>query len=180
MSKHRITAVLSCALVFAAAASACASDAQAELGGVNWELSRLEGKNRAPFAPVTELKASPDVKFSDSLRAVVTLNNASASPAEGLVLRYALSLRLLRTGDPAEKAFWGVPFYVEEVRVSKVNAGSSRPVRLLHMELREQLRKLRNSGFEPLALKLQVMLCPRQGDEPADIMREADIAILKP
>jgi hypothetical protein len=178
MSKHRITALLACALVCAGTAASFAS--QAELAGIGWELSRLEGKTRSPFAPVTELKASPELKFSDNLRALVTLQNSAAVPAEGLVLRYSLSLRLLRAGDPAEKAFWAVPFSVEEVRVSKVNAASSRQVKLLHLELAEQLRKLRSSGFTPLALKLQVMLCPRQGDEPAAIMRESVIDILKP
>jgi hypothetical protein len=154
--------------------------AQVELSGISWELARLEGKNRAPFAPVTELKASPEIKFSDNLRAIVTMKNSGAAPAEGLVLNYAVTLQLMRAGDPAEKAFWGVPFYTEEVRVSKIGPSAERQARLLRFALAEQLRKLKGSGFSPVALKLQVMLCPRQGDEPAAIVRESVINILKP
>lgn len=173
MKTARLSALLAAAALFGAAAVY----AQTELLSVGWELSRLEGKTRAPFAAVTELRASPDVNFQDNLRAIVTLRNPSDKAVEGLVLRYALSLRLLRKGDAPEKAFWGVPFYVEEVRVSKINPQAEKQARVIRFELPNQLRKLRNSGFVPLALKMEVMVCPRQGDEPASIMREAVIEI---
>ena len=154
--------------------------AQTQIAAVGWELSSPKGKERAPYVAVTELRASPDVKFSDRLRAIVTLKNPTAKAVEGLVLRYAVRLRLLRAGDPPEKAFWGVPFYTEEVRVSKIAPGSERQARVLRLDLAEQLRKLRGTGFTPEALKLEVMLCPRLGDEPSSIVREAVIDIVKP
>ena len=117
---------------------------------------------------------------ADRLRAVVTLRNASAKKAEGLVIRYSLRLRLLKAGEPQEKAFWGVPFYVEEVRVAAVNAMSERSARMLNFGLADQLGKLRNSGFVPTALKMEAMLCPRLGDDPAAIVRESVLEILKP
>ena len=151
--------------------------AQTEILSVTWEVSRLNGKTRLPYSPVMELRASPEVNFQDNLRAIVTLRNPSAKPVEGLVLRYALSLRLQRKGDAPEKAFWGVPFYVEEVRVSKIKASAEKQAKVIRFELQSQLQKLRNSGFAPSALKLEVMVCPRQGDEPASIMRESIIEI---
>lgn len=169
--------LLACALFAAAAAP---SAAQVELIRIDWELSRLEGKNRAPFAPVSELRAAPEAKFTGQLRAAVTLRNPAPKAAEGLVLRYALRLRLLKTGDAPEKAFWGVPFYTEEVRVSRVSPSSEKQARVIRFELQSQLNKLRNSGFAPTALKLEVMLSPRQGDVPSAIMRESVIEILKP
>lgn len=171
MSIYRIAVIVA---LFSAALPAAA---QTQIASVGWELSRLQGKARAPYAAVSELRASPDVKFSDHLRALVTLKNPSAKPVEGLVLRYAVRLRLLKAGDPAEKAFWSVPFYVEEVRVSKIAPGAERQARVIHLDLAEQLRKLRGTGFSPLALKLEVMVCPRQGDDPAAIVREAVIDI---
>lgn len=177
MRHNRIHAILAFALLFAQAAPLAA---QVEIIKIDWELSRLQGKNRTPYAPVKGLNASPDVKFTDYLRALVTLRNPASKAAEGLVLRYALSMRLLRKGNPPEKAFWGIPFYVEEVRVSKINPSSERQARVIRFELQNQLNKLRNSGFEPSALKLEVMLNPRQGDEPAAILREAVIEIVKP
>lgn len=152
--------------------------AQTEVVKVDWEISRLQGKARTPFASVTELKASPDVKFADNLRAIVTLKNTSARPVEGLVLRYSVRLMLLKKGDAPEKAFWGVPFHVEEVRVSKIGPASERPARILRFELQEQLKKLRGTGFLPTAIKLEVMLCPRLGDEPAGLVRESALNIL--
>ena len=131
-------------------------------------------------APVTELRLDPEVKFSGHLRALVTLRNPAARPVEGLVLRYAVRLRLLRKGDPADKAFWGAPFYTEEVRVSKIAPGSERTARLIHFDLSEQLRKLRNTGFSPEAVKVEIMVGPRQGDDPAAIVREAVLGIVKP
>lgn len=171
------TARLSVFLAAAALLGAAAAWSQTEMVGVGWELSRLNGKTRAPYAPVTELHATPEGNFQDHLRAIVTLRNPSAKAVEGLVLRYALSLKLQKKGDAPEKAFWGVPFYVEEVRVTKINPQAEKQARVIRFELQNQLRKLRNTGFTPLALRMEVMVCPRLGDEPASIMREAVIDI---
>ena len=153
--------------------------AQTELTGINWEVSKLEGKNRAPFTSVTALRASPELKFTDRLRAIVALRNASAAPVEGLVLRYAVRLRLIKKGDAPEKAFWGAPCYFEEVRVTKINPASERQVKLLRFDLAEQLRRLRNTGFYPTAIKLEVMIGPRLGDSPESITRESALEIAK-
>lgn len=177
MNKHRKVFFLSLLLALPAAAPALA---QTEIMKVDWELSRLQGKERAPYVPVTELKLVPEAKFSDHLRALVTLRNPAARPVEGLVLRYAVRLRLLRKGDAPDKAFWGVPFYTEEVRVSKIAPGAERKARLIHFDLPEQLRKLRNSGFVPEALKVEIMVAPRQGDDPAAIVREAVLGMVRP
>lgn len=179
MKEHRKAFLLGLLLALPAAAPA-PLPAQTEILKVDWELSRLQGKERAPYAAVTELKLVPEAKFSDHLRALVTLRNPAARPVEGLVLRYAVRLRLLRKGDSPDKAFWGVPFYTEEVRVSKIAPGAERTARLIHFDLSEQLRKLRNSGFAPEALKLEIMVAPRQGDDPAAIVREAVLGIVKP
>jgi len=152
--------------------------AQTAVVKVDWEISRLQGKDRAPYEPVAELKASPETKFSDNLRAIVTLKNPSSRPVEGLVLRYSVRLQLLKKGDAPEKAFWGVPFHVEEVRVSKIGASAERPAKILRFELQEQLKKLRGTGFQPVAIKLEVMLCPRLGDESAGLVRESALNIL--
>ncbi|MBI5744341.1 MAG: hypothetical protein HY952_07315 [Elusimicrobia bacterium] len=176
MKMHRAAAFAALLLALCAGFPAGAP-AQSEILKVDWELSRLQGKQRAPYAPVTELRASPDVKFADRLRAIITLRNPSAKSVEGLVLRYAVSLRLLRKGDAPEKAFWGVPFYTEEVRVSKISEGAERQARVIHFDLPEQLRKLRGTGFTAQALKLEIMVCPRLGDDPAAILREAVIEI---
>jgi len=157
-----------------------AASAQTQITGVGWEVSKLQGKNRAPFEAVSELRASPELKFSDNLRAVVSLRNSSSKSVEGLVLRYAVRLRLLRKGDAPEKAFWSVPFYIEEVRVAKIGPSSERQTRLIRFELAEQLKRLRGTGLAPVGLKAEIMISPRLGDDPAAIIREAELTILPP
>ncbi len=176
--RNTLTIAALCCVILAC--SPGSAPAQIEITGVSWELSRLEGKNRGPYVPVSRLRASPDTRFSDHLRALVTLRNSAPRAAEGLVLRYALSLRLLKNGEPEEKAFWSVPFYVEEVRVSRVNPNSQRQAKVIRFELQNQLSRLRGSGFLPTAMKLEVMLNPRRGDSPSAIMREAVIEIDSP
>ena len=92
------------------------------------------------------------------------------------MLRYALSLRLLKKGDAPEKAFWGVPFYVGGARLQGEPV-LERQARVIRFELQTQLNKLRNSGFEPSALRMDVMLGPRHGDDPSQIIRESIIEI---
>jgi hypothetical protein len=177
MKIHRLL-VLSAGFLALALGFCGQAAAQSEIVKVDWEISRLQGKDRAPYVPVAALKASPDTKFSDNLRALITLKNPTAKPVEGLVLRYSVRLQLLKKGDAPEKAFWGVPFHVEEVRVSKITPGAEKTAKILRFELQEQLKKLRGSGFLPVAIKLEVMLCPRLGDEAAGLVRESALNIL--
>lgn len=171
--------IMICVLTLAAGLCLPAA-AQMEVLKVDWELSELQNKVRLPYAPVTALSVDPAVKFTGRVRATVTLRNAAAKKAEGLVIRYSLRLRLLKAGEPQEKAFWAVPFFVDEVRVAAVNAMSERTARAMNFGFSDQLAKLRSSGFIPTALKMEVMLGPRLGDDPAAILRESVLEILKP
>ncbi len=152
---------------------------QVGVNGIDWQVSRNAGKQRLPFEKVEKLKLSEDGKFTDRLRALVTLHNSSANPAEGLVMRYALTLRLLKDGEPLDKAFWCVPFFVEEVRVSRIAPDAEMQARVIRFELQNQLARLRDSGFSPVAIKLQVMLGPRRGDSPSAIMNESVLDIVR-
>lgn len=173
---RHIAAVIYILAVLAAPLSA----AEVSITGISWELARLNGKKRTPYSSVSRLRAAPGVKFTGYLRALVGLRNSSQQAADGLVLRYALRLQLLRDGAPESEAFWCVPFFVEEVRVNMVSPMSERKARVIRFELNNQLAKLRGTGFSPKALKMEVMLGPRQGDDPASVIREAVIEIVKP
>lgn len=172
--------ILPSALLALLAAFAARAAAQTELLNIGWEVSKLADKKRQPYAPITELRFDPAGKFTDRLRAVITLRNPGRRKAEGLVVRYALRLKMLKAGDPPEKAFWGVPYYTEEVRVAAVGPQAERQARAVNFWLAEQFAKLRGTGFSPVALKLEAALCPRAGDEPAALGREAVLEITKP
>jgi len=154
--------------------------AQVQISTIGWQISRTEGKVALPFETITELKLEPYRKYLNKFRAVVTAQNSSAKPAGGLVVRCALSLHLVKFSVAADPGFWAVPFRVEELRISRIKPGASYEAKLIHFTLNEQLSKLKNSGFWVDALKLQVMLEPRPGDEPARIMKETVISIKKP
>ncbi|HBB66960.1 MAG: hypothetical protein A2X28_04905 [Elusimicrobia bacterium GWA2_56_46] len=167
-----------------------ALSAQVRIDKIDWQISRVKDNKKLPFETVSELKLGSYQRYADKLRAVVTAQNLSARPVEGLVLRCALSLRLVKlpaklnvgAADPGapDPGFWTVPFRVEEVRISRIKPGGLYEAKLIHSALNEQLKKLKNSGFRADALKLQVMLDPRPGDEPSRIMKEAVIEIKKP
>ena len=151
--------------------------AQVRVTSIFWESSAPKAKTWTPFAPVTELKLAVDRKMRDKLRAVFTVRNSSRSAMEGLVLRYALRLRLIKDGDVPENWVWGVPFRVEELRLAKAGAGELRRVRAIRFELNEQIKKLSGTGFWFDALKLEVMVEPRQGDELSGITQESVLAV---
>jgi len=154
--------------------------AQVRISKIDWQVSKVRGKKKRPFEAISEIILAPYQKFPHKLRAVVTAHNTSAKPAGGLVLRCALSLHLVRLADPADPGFWAVPFRVEELRISQIMPAGFYKAKLIHSRLNEQLKKLENTGFWADAVKLAVMLDPRQGDDPAAIIRESVISIKKP
>lgn len=151
--------------------------ARTVVSGVEWELSALQGKKRGPYAPVAKLAVRPGTKYTDKVRAVVALRNPSPKGEEGLVLRYALRFQLLKKGEPKEKAFWEVPFQVDEMRVAAVKAGAEKKARVLNLKIAEQLRRLGGSGFAPVALKMEIMLSPRAGDAVEGLMLDSVIEV---
>ena len=179
MTRNAGSAVIS--LMLAASPFLCVPlQAQVQINTIDWQVSRAAEKVKLPFEPIQELKLEPYQKYLNKFRAVVSVQNSSAKAVEGLVLKCALSLRVVKLTDPASAGFWAVPFRVEELRISQIRPGGVYEAKLIHFVLNEQLKKLRNTGFWVDALKLQVMLDPRQGDEPAKIMKEAVIEIKKP
>ncbi len=176
--KNRFAAFIA---VFLALPFMCAGlRAQVQLDKIEWQVSLATGEKSMPFKTIQELKLEPYHKYSHKLRAVVAAQNASARPVDGLVLRCALSLHLVKVSDIEDTGFWAVPFRTEELRISKIKAGGFYEAKLIHFVLNEQLKKLKNTGFWVDALKLQVMLEPKSGDDPAKIMKEGVIGIVKP
>jgi len=154
--------------------------AQVQLDKIDWQVSLAAGEKPLPFKTIQELKLEPYQKYPHKLRAVVVAQNASAKQVEGLVLRCALSLHVIKVSDTPDAGFWAVPFRTEELRISRIKGGGVYEAKLIHFVLNEQLKKLRNTGFWVDALKLQVMLDPKSGDDPAKIMKEGVIGIGRP
>ena len=157
-----------------------ALSAAVRISKIDWQVSKVQDKQKFPFEALSEIKLAPYQKFPHKLRAVIAVQNSSAKPAGGLVLRCALSLHIARLSDPADAGFWAVPFRIEELRISQIMPAGVYEAKLIHSQLNEQLKKLKNTGFWADGLKIAVMLDPRAGDDPAMMMRESVIDIKKP
>jgi len=156
------------------------ASSQVRVEAVSWESSSPLGKTWTPFSPVAELKLAAGQRMKDKLRAVFTVRNMSRTAVEGLVLRYALRLRLVKEGEPAKVGIWSVPFRVEELRLAKSGPGQSLLVRATRFELKEQIKKLVGTGFWFDAVKLEVMVEPRRGAELAGITQETVLPVTRP
>ena len=156
----------------------CSSvQAQVRLDGIDWQVSSAGDNNTVPFKPLREIKLDLYHKYPHRLRAVVSVRNDHGKPVEGLVLRYALSLHIVKPSTVPSAGFWAVPFRTDELRISKIKAGGVHEARLRHFVLNGQFKKLNSTDFRADALKLQIMLDPKGGEDPAMILKEGVIPI---
>jgi hypothetical protein len=146
--------------------------AQPSVSGAQWQLSKAAGQKRLPYLDVEVLKFSRAGAMQGRPRVVLTVSNPSASPAEGLVLRYDFSISVSSAGGAG---VWTVPFHVGETRVSRLAPRSGQKVNIYQANLGAQLARLRGTGFRPTALKIRVMTEPRAGDDLSLLVREFEI-----
>lgn len=146
--------------------------AQPSVSGAQWQFSRQVGQKRLPYAGVAAFSLSPAGALPGRTRVVLTISNTSSVPAEGLVLRYAFSIRISSGGAPG---VWTVPFHVSETRISRLAPDADQKVSIYQPNLNAQLRRLKGTGFLPLALKVKVMTEPRSGDDLSLMIREFEI-----
>ncbi|MBI3288485.1 MAG: hypothetical protein HYZ74_03085 [Elusimicrobia bacterium] len=139
------------------AASAATAFAELTLDATGWQRGRVETRAR-PVVWRDVAQAELDGKRA-ALRGKAVLKNRGPKPAEGILLRYAVSARLLPDRGSAAEATWAIPCLIDERRVPKVGPNQVLEVPLsLSPKLDHYLAKLRRQGFRPDSLKLQAML----------------------
>jgi hypothetical protein len=150
---------------------------------VAWQLAKLVPGQKDVYQDITSLTTLPP-RIDGKLRLRVVLKNRGPKEADGLLLRYCLSARLVAAGKSAD-GVWAVPFLISEKRVPKV--GSNRllevvldPSEAVDMPLSHYLKRTLDSGFWPDQLKLQVMLNPRRGDVEAIATQEIVLPVKRP
>ncbi|MBI5884007.1 MAG: hypothetical protein HZB91_12995 [Elusimicrobia bacterium] len=158
-----IAAFVACAVLFAA----FPAQAEIRLEGVRW----LASQGLTPARRFEEITVAPLYRgfLKGRVRARVKVRNASPGSAEGILLRYAMSARLLPMGAPAsaaERAAWAVPFLVEEKRIPRIGAQQTIEANLeLTTLLKLYAARLKRAGYRALELKLQVMVEPHLGEK---------------
>ena len=167
---------------FFLAAVALPAAANTVIGGISWESSPVQNadvrkSSSSPAAVYSEISEFKIKGFSfDRLRAVVSLNNSSEKKEMGLVVRYSFRLKI--RNDESGETFWEVPYHADEVRIPILKAGITRDTKIISLKLREQLKRLNNTGFSPAALKLEVMLSPRKGISEDGRIAETELPIV--
>ncbi|PIS47953.1 MAG: hypothetical protein COT17_00780 [Elusimicrobia bacterium CG08_land_8_20_14_0_20_51_18] len=160
-----MTKILFLALVLCGQAAAAQG---VRICGSELEYSKGKVKNASIYYKASEILLNSRDKLLYKYRLAVNLKNESPVLADGLVFRYAVFSKIKKSTGSAE-GIWSVPFYSGEVRVSKMGPSSGKKIYILNFDLAEQLRKIRNSGFEIEAVKIEIMKEPKKEDETVDI-----------
>lgn len=125
---------------------------------------RLLRAGRAVYAEAGSWVHPPGPRLQLKPRAVITLANRGPRPAEGVLLLYAVSARLSKVAEPGREGVWSVPFWTEERRVTRMKPNQTRDIPIDNMGLAVFLRKMFQAGLWPDAVKIQVMVEPKNGE----------------
>ena len=140
--------------------------AELMIESVRWQVARPVAGQKEAYQDVSVLPTVPP-RVDGKLRLSVTLKNRGPQEADGIVLHYCLTARLvpLRRNEPG---VWAVSFMTDQRRVPKVGPNQLLEVAVdpsgsLDLPFTHYLQKVFASGFWPDQLKLQVMLSPHPG-----------------
>lgn len=151
-------------LVAALLGTAVPARAQLVLESVAWQAARVERGRVVSWQDVKRLDDGPP-KLDARVRARVVLRNDGARKAEGVLLRYSMTTKLLSAAGQPGAGVWGIPFNVDARRVPAVAPNRTVEVPLeINPALPDHLRRLARAGWWPEELKIQAMLEPRSGD----------------
>lgn len=149
------------ALAFAVFTAASAG-AEISIDGVTWQKGKAEGVRPVVWEDAGKVIDGPP-KLDTRLRARLTLKNRGPKPAEGILLRYSMTARVL-AADAKTEGVWAIPFMVDEKRVPKVGPNKTQDVYLTTSPALEfYFAKLSRAGWWPDRVKLQVMIEPHPG-----------------
>lgn len=149
--------------------------AEVRIQEIRWQLPLPSKRPPVRYQDITAWLQPPAARTVLKPRPVVKLFSPGGRPASGLVLRYAVSARLaplngdVQAKEEARSAMqefggWTVPFWVEERRIPWLRGDRLKEVPLHRVELTPFLRRIRESGYWPEAIRVQVMVEPKKGD----------------
>lgn len=144
----------------------CAASAPAEVSieSSHWQLP--VGRATKPvWHDVGAWLLPPNGSVAAAPRLELRLRNAASKADEAMLLRYTVSARLVPIAGGGE-GVWAIPFILEDRRVPTIRAGETRPVPagLNRAVLGAYLKRMARAGYWPDALRLQVMVEPRPGE----------------
>lgn len=139
--------------------------AEVVLKEVRWHVTSAGRGRKTVYAETDRWVQPPTAKLTSKPRAVATLVNRGPRPAEGVLLRYAVSARLVPiSATQLAEGAWTIPFWVEERRVPWLKANQNKAVSINSMLLLTYLKRMYRAGYWPSAVRIQVMIEPRAGE----------------
>lgn len=162
------------------ACAATSAFAGPEVTGVYWQFSPgLKPAMKPKFSDARSIVLPPNSKLPGRLRAMAVLENKSGKSSGGIVLRVAVSARVVKTGADASTGVWSVPFWLDERRVAELKPGAIKNVAIPNIEVQTYLKRFADTGFWVDALKIQLAVEPRAGEELPLPISEASLEVLK-
>jgi len=156
------------------------SHAGLELSGVRWQFSQgLKPAMKPKFSDVQEIKIPVDGKMPGRLRAMALLENKSAKNNDGIVVRVAVTARLIKIASPEQPGVWDLPFWIDERRVAELKVGAKKEAAIPNIDLQKYLKRLQQTGFWIDALKIQLAVEPRAGEDFGANISEAVLAVTR-
>lgn len=171
MKRHLLIPALAALL----AAGAGTAAAELVLDAVGWQSGRIERPPRpTKFEDAASVALPP--KGAPRVRAKAVLKNRGPKSVEGILLRYAVSARLISLNAAGGEGSWAVPFLVEERRVPKIGPNKILEVPLMTSpQLEQYLRRVSRQGFRADRLRLQSMVEPHPDQDVRTVSAELEV-----
>lgn len=140
----------------------CSTFAQTvKISSVSFEYTSSMVAKKKVYNIADSIKIKPDGRLASMYRVRLDIKNESKRVYDGLVFKYSMRI-ILKKGETIYK---DTPFQADELRVNRVGALGEKKIYIYNLDLRDQLRRIRNSGFEPHALEIEISKEPRKEDE---------------
>ena len=156
--------------------SACA---EIVIRDVNWQLALQVAKKQRSYHDIRQWLFPPTDKAKIRARAMLRLGNKGTDDETAVLLRYAFTARLRKTGSK-ENGAWTVPFHVEEKRITvfKKMSDMDVPLPINRVALYAYLGRMFRAGYWPDAFKVQIMVEPRAGESFDGRLLEKELSVI--
>lgn len=145
--------------------SPCAFSQSVKVSSAVFQYTPSAVAKKKIYYETNSIRLKPDCRPAYVYRIELSLKNNSSRPAEGLVFKYSLRM-IFKKG---ESVYRDVVFLADDIRVSRIAPGAEKKMYIYNLDISEQLRRIKNSGFEPYGIELETAKEPRKEDERLEL-----------
>lgn len=145
--------------------SPCAFSQSVKVSSAVFQYTPSTVAKKKVYYETASIKLKPDGRAAYVYRIELSLKNNSVKPVDGLVFKYSLRM-IVKKG---ESVYRDAVFVADDLRVSRIAPGAEKKAYIYNLDIGEQLRRLKNSGFEPYAIELETAKEPRKEDDRLEL-----------